>query len=869
MKPAKVGGDVPASESNDAGCVLICGMCPACVFSPPPGSAGRPWTVSDEFRRRFVVALLSRCGSVKQLESIHASLSGTSWPWLTYARSRRSPQEEEDSLPRRPQGKPPGVDTGRIWSWFNSSPDWMKTRYLCRIFSLCDFELLRMLCNLTSVLIVRRKRGFQHFNVGSHNPSQQESDPDDPALMVVPGSSKSVSGVSQYRDFVSCLPVNLSKRILGLLEEHTLRHCQKVCRYWQHLTEETMEEIKFRRSFKEQHEAIMKVFCRVNTPSPTYANIVEVPVPVDDEEKDDVHPTVQIGSFEAAHAKSRTKPVQMEERNVFCGAYFTKVLLKESVPSLFCTLKQESFAHYITTYFVFMFRREYHQRVLDYRGGFLMATSSKDRLVRLLCVASETKTVAAMKGRGAVRAVQLCEDRDLLITAGCDECIRCWNLKTDTCEAVLCGHTGTINCLDVQADRLVSGAKDCCVKVWSLRTRSLFTDFDFSHLGSVLCVKINKSAVYSSCDRGLVKIWNLETASLLRVINAHRSSVKCLFVNNWHLLSGDSSGKVMAWSVSCEAGECLMTFRHPKQVKSLTLLYLRVITGCLDGKIRVFNFLTGECLREIQIEQESGSLLSLHVHDHSILVNVTSCVQLYQFDKVFWDYTPPTQGGGGNGVAQDGLISERAADLCRKRRYTSIGKRAATSPAQKIVDSDSLKPERREFVQQTHFLSVLNKSHPKGNSESVKQSVIKSEKAACERIRKRGPHHPPTRDAILLRISAIQRALRTDEVSVNMERNARLRDSWGPQTPQDRLDLSADKQNLQSRPKTCLPILRQAASQSLMNSPQSREVSTAPASAKTQPHRGNAHGRFPERQLDDSKPRREIEQSKYVPAKMK
>uniref|UniRef100_A0A3Q3A3B3 F-box and WD repeat domain containing 10 n=1 Tax=Kryptolebias marmoratus TaxID=37003 RepID=A0A3Q3A3B3_KRYMA len=553
MKPAKVGGDVPASESNDAGCVLICGMCPACVFSPPPGSAGRPWTVSDEFRRRFVVALLSRCGSVKQLESIHASLSGTSWPWLTYARSRRSPQEEEDSLPRRPQGKPPGVDTGRIWSWFNSSPDWMKTRYLCRIFSLCDFELLRMLCNLTSVLIVRRKRGFQHFNgknhelkyfllqfqhsnqmllisVGSHNPSQQESDPDDPALMVVPGSSKSVSGVSQYRDFVSCLPVNLSKRILG---------------------------------------------------NPTYANIVEVPVPVDDEEKDDVHPTVQVRQFcndqYTAHAKSRTKPVQMEERNVFCGAYFTKVL-------------------------------EYHQRVLDYRGGFLMATSSKDRLVRLLCVASETKTVAAMKGRGAVRAVQLCEDRDLLITAGCDECIRCWNLKTDTCEAVLCGHTGTINCLDVQADRLVSGAKDCCVK-----GKPLFTDFDFSHLGSVLCVKINKSAVYSSCDRGLVKIWNLETASLLRVINAHRSSVKCLFVNNWHLLSGDSSGKVMAWSVSCEAGECLMTFRHPKQVKSLTLLYLRVITGCLDGKIRVFNFLTGECLREIQIEQESGSLLNGHI----------------------------------------------------------------------------------------------------------------------------------------------------------------------------------------------------------------------------------------------------------------
>lgn len=44
---------------------------------------------------------------------------------------------------------------------------------------------------------------------------QDNEDSEDPALMVVPGSSKSVSGVSRYRDFISCLPVDLSKRILG------------------------------------------------------------------------------------------------------------------------------------------------------------------------------------------------------------------------------------------------------------------------------------------------------------------------------------------------------------------------------------------------------------------------------------------------------------------------------------------------------------------------------------------------------------------------------------------------------------------------------------------------------------------------------
>lgn len=48
------------------------------------------------------------------------------------------------------------------------------------------------------------------------------------------------------------------------------------------------------------------------------------------------------------------------------------------------------------------------------------------------------------------------------------------------------------------------------------------------------------------------------------MIDAHRRSVKCLFVDEWHFLSGDCNGQVMAWSVSCDAKQCLMTFNHPK-----------------------------------------------------------------------------------------------------------------------------------------------------------------------------------------------------------------------------------------------------------------------------------------------------------------
>lgn len=109
----------------------------------------------------------------------------------------------------------------------------------------------------------------------------------------------------------------------------------------------------------------------------------------------------------------------------------------------------------------------------------------------------------------------------------------------------------------------------------------------------------------------------------------------------------------------------------------------------------------------------------------------------------------------------------------------------------------------------------------------VKPSVVRSEKATSERIEKRGPHHPLTQDSILLKVSAIQRAHCKDEVSVNMEHNASLRDFWGPavakapQPPQlQSLKQSTHTHRYQTfqegqskKANTCVPMLKRAVSQ--------------------------------------------------------
>lgn len=145
------------------GCLSLCGMCPSCAFAPrPPGSARCLWGVSDQLRRRFVVKLILRCTS-RVLRDIQAALDVASWTVFTYARSSR-PSFPQGPPSRSTDVKPLDVDVKEILAWFGSSPDSIKSRYLLALFMRCDSDLLRMIANLTSVLLIRQKRGFLQFN---------------------------------------------------------------------------------------------------------------------------------------------------------------------------------------------------------------------------------------------------------------------------------------------------------------------------------------------------------------------------------------------------------------------------------------------------------------------------------------------------------------------------------------------------------------------------------------------------------------------------------------------------------------------------------------------------------------------------------
>ncbi|RXN02136.1 F-box/WD repeat-containing protein 10 [Acipenser ruthenus] len=636
---------------------------------------------------------------------------------------------------------------------------------------------------------------------------------DHPALMIVPTSFQSTSGVSRYRDFLRGLPVHLAKCILGFLDKHSLVNCLCVSQFWRFLAEEVQKEVVVCRMV--QNEAMILQGSSPKGISAVYAKICNVPVPMSADDGSLI-PVLSIGkpkdsSLEAVYAGLQTKAEKMEERNVYCGSYNVLVLSDHEDPS----------------------------RTVHYNGRRLLAIGSKDRKVRILDVVKAKEVPPTISGHaGSVIVVFICEQRGVVISAGYDLSIRCWNINSGDCMKILRGHLGTIGCLDLYENSLVSGAKDCKVKVWNILTGNCINRCNFKHKDPIVAVKINREYVLSSCKGGLVKLWHIATGNLIKTLQGHQGEVKGLYFDDWHIFSGGEDGYVKAWSMHPQFNRCLRTFRHPKEVTCLAFRYLRLISGCADGKIRIFNFLTGDCLREMRANSRSNPVLSINLSDNSIVLNTQSSVLLFQFAQVEWDYkvqevvklqrrdynlTPALKkhsypyvraqrmkrvGSTNQKIYHRGEKELDTADagLSHHARSLSANKMQRAQSIQKEsmrpATWNELQSYRRSMAYidlQPEFFtkppSVLEPGRPFRSISPEPQSrashapdlakesgrgsslrLARSEHSVLERVRKRGPHGSITPERLLLSVSTLQRSQKSDE---NTERNSAVRDAWG------------------------------------------------------------------------------------------
>ncbi|EDO34741.1 predicted protein [Nematostella vectensis] len=380
--------------------VKSCGVCEACSLGAKLNNA-KEWFIrcGEPAKRRFILGLIRRFDSIDLYEYISSILQPLQYKDFTYMRSRSRPSLPMDnsSPPSNHALNEQKLDEQieEYWHWFSESKYWTKLNFLLGLMQHCDTHLLFIMASNTRTLYEREKRkqrtveteniladtvarsyksqaairegsassrGTQSIpqsRPSSAKPLIRKSDFErefftedymsgedneeedyasvEPLALVLASPAVSYRGATKYKDFLRCLPVHLSKYILGMLDKNSLTNCLCISKHWRLLAEEVQSDFMVPQLMSE--EIMLMQGASAKGMDPKYAKLIPVHVPL--KEDSSVHPAlVGIRPLEATrsmwHANRRnleecydgipTSMVKMEERNVYCGAYNVLVL---------------------------------------------------------------------------------------------------------------------------------------------------------------------------------------------------------------------------------------------------------------------------------------------------------------------------------------------------------------------------------------------------------------------------------------------------------------------------------------------------------------------------------------------------------------
>ncbi|XP_054111865.1 F-box/WD repeat-containing protein 10 isoform X5 [Callithrix jacchus] len=740
--------DFRCEKGNDF--YSICQKCETCVLAWKIFST-KEWfcRINDVSQRRFLVSILKQLNSLYLLHYFQNILQTTQGKDFIYNRSLVDLSKKEGKVAKsslnQMSDKTVEQKMKELLYWFVNSTHWTKANYTLLLLQMCNPKLLLTAAHVIRVLFLREQNNISGLNqditdvcfspekdhssksatsqVYWRTKTQHTSFPLSKALenehllgaasnpeglwrhslqcisemnrlfsekgdLTKPGfdpcnllvdlddNRDLSSGFSKYRDFIRYLPIHLSKYILRMLDRHTLNKCASVSQHWAALAQQVKVELSAHGFIQNQIAFLQGSYTREIDPN--YASKVSIPVPKMVDDGKHVHVKHQKWKLRTktdynlwtAYQNQETQQVLMEERNVFCGTYNVRILSD----------------------------RWDQNRVIHYSGGDLIAVSS-NRKIHLLDIIQVKAIPIEFRGHaGSVRALFLCEEENFLLSGSYDLSIRYWDLRSGACTRIFSGHQGTITCMDLCKNRLVSGARDCQVKVWDVDTGKCLKTF--RHKDPILATRINDTYI---------------------TLSGHEGAVKCLFFDQWHLLSGSADGLVMAWSMAGKYERCLMAFKHPRMV-----------------------------------------------------VNTESNVLMFQFEHIKWQYAMEKMKQEKNKEKEEEKEENILMEILFKSNTQVHSPRESVSSKQTVIQEFLPKKPPKSRV----LLKPAKLSSADDAEKGQKQEQLETPEELINHPKRKSWKIPMSPDRFLLTVSTLQQAHNSGEFAYPCRPKTEITDAW-------------------------------------------------------------------------------------------
>ncbi|KAI0565345.1 WD40-repeat containing protein [Gracilaria domingensis] len=193
----------------------------------------------------------------------------------------------------------------------------------------------------------------------------------------------------------------------------------------------------------------------------------------------------------------------------------------------------------------------------------------------------------------------------VVVTAGKDGAVRCWDPETRQCTAKLAGHRYEVRSVAASASSdvddspvtvIASGGRDKTIRLWDVRTDSSTQLHTFKgHTSWVHSVALtaNPTPLLVSCagDK-TVRVWDLVAMKERAVFRGHEYRVWSVAISpdGRFAVSGSTDATVRLWKLGEDEGRTQVLEGHRDSVLSVAALTPAcVISGCEDGSLYSWN----------------------------------------------------------------------------------------------------------------------------------------------------------------------------------------------------------------------------------------------------------------------------------------
>ncbi|XP_075491413.1 uncharacterized protein LOC142529692 isoform X2 [Primulina tabacum] len=241
--------------------------------------------------------------------------------------------------------------------------------------------------------------------------------------------------------------------------------------------------------------------------------------------------------------------------------------------------------------------------------GKLLASGGLDGVVKIWDTASGDLRCTLEGPTGNIEWVRWHPKGHLILAGSEDSSVWMWNADKAAFLNVFTGHGSSVTCGDFTPDGKVicSGSDDATLRVWNPRTGEIIHVVRGHpyHTEGLTCLTINSdsSLVLTGSNDGSVHIVNISTGKVVSSLSAHSESVECaafeVSTRGGYPMAatGGMDNKLIVWDLQHSSPRC--TFDHEDGVTCLLWLAGSkfMATGCVDGKVRIWDSLSGNCAR--------------------------------------------------------------------------------------------------------------------------------------------------------------------------------------------------------------------------------------------------------------------------------